>query len=246
MKTSLISLALAALLLSHGPLASGQSWLEQGSSLLKGLGSSGSSSALGQDEIAAGLKEALKVGSGAVVGQLGARDGFNADPAIRIPLPQTLVVMRQALEPLGMGAMFGELETRLNRAAEAATPKAKQLFLDAISDMSLADARKIYDGPDDAATRYFQSKMSSPLSSQWEPVVSQSLDDVGAISAYEEALGEYAKLPFVPDARANLTQYVIEKGLDGLFHYIAEEEAAIRNNPLKRSTELLQKVFGAR
>jgi hypothetical protein len=106
MKTSLISLALAVLLLSHGPHVSAQNWLEQGSSLLKGLGSSGSGNALGQDEIAAGLKEALKLGSGSVVGQLGARYGFNGDPKIRIPLPQTLVVMRQALEPLGMGAMF--------------------------------------------------------------------------------------------------------------------------------------------
>ena len=156
-----------------------------------------------------GLKEALKIGSGSVVGQLGARGGFNGGPTIRIPLPQTLVVMRQAVEPLGMGAMFGELETRINHAAEAATPKARQLFLDAIGEMSLVDARKIYDGLDDAATRYFQSKMISPLSGQWEPIVAQSLDDVGAIGAYEYALGEYAKLSFVPDARANLTQYVI-------------------------------------
>lgn len=248
MKTSLFSLALAALLLSHGPTVSAQSLFEQGSSLLKGLGSGdagGAGASLGRDEIAAGLKEALKVGSDTVVSQLGTRDGFNGDPAVRIPLPQTLVVVRQALEPFGMGDLLVDLETRLNRAAEAATPKAKALFVDAISDMTLADARKIYDGPDDAATRYFQSKMSSPLAREWQPVVQDSLADVGALKVYEQAIGEYAKVPFVPDARANLTEHVIEKGLAGLFHYLAKEEAAIRNNPVKRSTELLQKVFGS-
>ena len=88
--------------------------------------------------------------------------------------------------------------------------------------------------------------MSAPLAKEWEPIVSRSLADVGAVQAFDQAIGEHAKLPFVPDAKANLTSYVIEKGLDGVFHYLAKEEAAIRNNPLKRSTELLQRVFGNR
>ena len=87
--------------------------------------------------------------------------------------------------------------------------------------------------------------MSNPLATQWRPIVDRSLAEVGAIKAYDNALGEYSKLPFMSDTKANLTEYVIEKGLGGVFHYLAIEEASIRNNPLKRSTELLQKVFGA-
>ncbi|MBT6276200.1 MAG: DUF4197 domain-containing protein [Chromatiales bacterium] len=237
---STLALSVALLALPTSSLA--QSWLEKGSSLLKGFGFG--ESELANDEIVAGLKEALKIGTGTVVGQLGAVNGFNADPVVRIPLPDTLTTVRNALAPFGLSGMLDDLETRLNRAAEDATPKAKAVFWDAISVMTLDDARKILDGADDSATRYFQSKMSNPLAREWRPIVDRSLTDVGAIRAYEDAIGEYAKLPFVPDVRANLTEYVIEKGLDGVFHYLAQEEADIRNNPLKRSTELLQKVFG--
>ncbi|MEM7403882.1 MAG: DUF4197 domain-containing protein [Pseudomonadota bacterium] len=243
---------LVALALALSPVAMpavAQNLLQQGSDLLKGLtggGGIGTASALADDDIIAGLKEALKVGTGSVTGQLGAQDGFNGDPAIRIPLPDSLKSVRKALKPFGMDGLLTDLETRLNRAAEDATPRAKQVFWDAIAAMTLDDARRIYDGPDDAATRYFQSKMSNPLASAWRPVVDRSLADVGAVQAYDNALGEYAKLPFVPDAKADLTEYVIEKGLSGVFHYLAKEEAAIRNNPVKRSTELLQRVFGAR
>lgn len=219
-------------------------WLEQGSSFLKSL--TGGSDNLANDEIVAGLKEALKVGTNTVTTQLGSRDGFNRDPAIHIPLPDTLQRVRGALKPFGMAGMLDDLEVRLNRAAEDATPKAKRVFWDAIGAMSWEDARRIYEGPDDSATQYFRGNMSAPLAKEWEPIVSRSLADVGAVQAFEQAIGEYAKLPFVPDVKANLTSYVIEKGLDGVFHYLAKEEAAIRNNPLKRSTELLQRVFGNR
>ena len=120
------------------------------------------------------------------------------------------------------------------------------MFWDAIGAMSWEDARRIYEGPDDSATQYFRGNMSAPLAKEWQPIVSRSLADVGAVQAFDQATGEYAKLPFVPDAKANLSSYVIEKGLDGVFHYLAKEEAAIRNNPLKRSTELMQRVFGNR
>jgi hypothetical protein len=217
-------------------------WLQQqSSSFLKSL--TGSSD-LANDEIVAGLKEALKVGTSTVTTQLGSRNGFNGDPAVHIPLPNTLKRVRSALSPFGLAGMLDDLELRLNRAAEDATPKAKQVFWDAIGAMSWDDARKIYAGPDNAATEYFRDKMSPPLAQEWEPIVSRSLADVGAVKAYDQAIGEYAKLPFVPDAKANLTTYVIEQGLRGVFHYLAKEEAAIRNNPVKRSTELLERVFG--
>jgi len=110
--------------------------------------------------------------------------------------------------------------------------------------MTMDDVRQIYNGPDDAATRYFQEKMSGPLAEEMRPIVNDSLAEVGAVQLYNTALGEYKTLPFVPDVQTDLTGYVVEKGMDGIFHYVAIEEAAIRQNPAARTTELLQKVFG--
>lgn len=110
--------------------------------------------------------------------------------------------------------------------------------------MSLEDAQRILDGPKDSATRYFEGKMTAPLITEMRPIVTSTLSDVGAVQAYDNMMGQYGQLPFVPDVKANLTDYALEKALAGLFHYIAVEEAAIRDNPAKRTTELLQKVFG--
>ncbi|MDP6709060.1 MAG: DUF4197 domain-containing protein [Alphaproteobacteria bacterium] len=214
---------------------------------LKGLGgSSGGTGGLGQSEIAAGLREALKVGTERVVGQVGAEDGFNADPQIHIPLPGALKNVQSVLRGFGMGSLADDLELRMNRAAEAAAPEAKQLFFQAISEMTLDDVQQIYNGPDDAATRYFQGKMSPPLAERMVPIVDRTLADVGAIRTYDEMIAQYKAVPFVPDVKADMTKYVVEKAMDGLFHYVAVEEAAIRRNPAKRTTELLQRVFGAR
>lgn len=108
--------------------------------------------------------------------------------------------------------------------------------------LTLDDVQKIYNGPQDSATRYFQGKMSQPLS---EAVVSDSLAEAGAIQAYDAALGQYRTLPFVPDIKSDLTDSVVEKGMDGIFYYLGLEEAVIRQNPAKRTTEILQKVFGS-
>jgi len=195
-------------------------------------------------EIGEGLREALRVGTERVVGQLGQTDGFNADPDIHIPLPDSLQRVQTALQAVGMSDLADDLELRLNRAAEAATPEAKQLFWDAISEMTLEDAEGILNGPDDAATRYFQDKMTGPLSDAMRPVIDESLADVGAIASYDRMMGEYSSIPFVPDVKADLTDYALEEALDGLFLYIAREEAAIRADPAKRTTEILQRVFG--
>ena len=110
--------------------------------------------------------------------------------------------------------------------------------------MSVEDARKILDGPKDSATRYFEGKMTAPLKTEMRPIVDGTLAQVGAIQAYDNIMGQYGQLPFVPDVKADLTNYALDMALQGLFHYIAVEEAAIRENPVKRTTELLQKVFG--
>jgi hypothetical protein len=222
----------------------GNSWLNRGSEVLKSLSGSHKIDALSIEEINAGLKEALKVGSENVVNQLGAADGFNMDSNIHIPLPASLDRVKTLLGRVGMSSLFEDLELRLNRAAELATPRAKQLFATAISTMTIADVKQIYGGPDDAATQYFKEKMSSDLAAEIKPVIQESLSEVGAIRSYDTMIEQYKSLPFVPDVKADLTEHVVVKGMDGIFYYLAREEAAIRQNPVKRTTQLLQKVFG--
>ncbi len=210
---------------------------------VEGLG--GSSGALSDQEIGDGLVEALRVGTERVVGQVSAADGYNLDPDIHIPLPGALKAVQKVLKSIGMSDLTDDLELRLNRAAEAAAPEAQELFWEAIGEMSFEDVQQIYNGPDDAATRYFQDKMTPPLTERMQPVVDRSLADVGAIRSYDKMMKQYESVPFVPDAKADLSSYVVEQAMDGIFHYVAIEEAAIRNNPTARTTELLQKVFGA-
>ena len=222
------------------------SWWQKGTDILKGSGAGQTQDTLTTGEIGAGLKDALLVGSENVVSQLGSLDGFNLDPAIHIPLPEQFSTVKSVLGRVGMTSLLDDLELKLNRAAEVATPKAKALFGQAISEMTFEDVMNIYNGPEDAATRYFQDKMTPPLAKEMQPVVEQSLAEVGAVQSYDNVMGEYRTIPFVPDVKADLTTYVVERGMDGIFYYMAKEEAAIRQNPAKRTTELLQKVFGAK
>ena len=242
-----LCLALGLLLATlPGPAAAQGSLFDQAKKALEGVTDTApGGGVLSNAEIADGLREALRVGTDRAVGQVGALDGYNTDPEIHIPLPGSLKNVQSVLQGFGMAGLADDLELRLNRAAEAAAPEAKELFLQAISDMSLEDVQGIYNGPGDAATRYFQGKMAPPLAERMAPVVNDSLAEVGAIQSYDEMMGQYKTVPFVPDAKADLTDDVVEKGMDGLFHYVAQEEAAIRNNPAERTTEILQRVFGA-
>lgn len=225
------------------PCSVSAGWLDKGTQFFKSLSGSNTANQLSVDEISAGLKEALKVGSQNVVAQLGTTDGFNKDENIHIPLPQSLDTVKNMLNKIGMAYLFEDLELKLNRAAELATPRAKQLFMDAISQMTLEDVKGVYNGPDDAATRYFEGKMSGQLAQEMKPVIENTLSEVGAVKAYDTMMKKYTSLPFVPDVKANLTGHVVEKGMDGIFYYMAKEEAAIRKDPVKRTTELLKKVF---
>lgn len=196
-------------------------------------------------EIGDAFKEALRIGTENVVSQLGGMDGFNGDPSVHIPLPKELQAVKTVLAKAGMSHLVDDLELKLNRAAEAATPKAKKLFMQAITEMTFDDVKTIYGGPENSATTYFQGKMTPALKKEMEPIVDQTLSQVGAIKAYDNVIDQYKTLPFVPDVKADLTGYVLEKGIDGIFYYIAKEEAEIRKNPAKQTTALLKKVFGA-
>lgn len=213
---------------------------------VKGLFNSGKGSSitnLSDSDIAAGLKDALNVGSDNVVSQLSTPGGFNTDPAVRIPLPDSLQAIQKTMDKFGLGSYMDDLQLKLNEAAELATDKAKPIFVSAIKEMSWDDAKSILNGADDSATEYFRDKTSSELASEMKPIVEQSLDQVGAINSYNQLISKYKALPLVPDVKANLTDHVVDKGADGIFHYMALEEAKIRNNPAARTTDLLKKVF---
>ncbi len=205
-----------------------------------------SDDALSLEDMSKGFKQALTIGSEKVVARLGQVDGFNADPSAHIPLPKNLEKVRKALSKVGLSSYVDDLELKLNRAAEAATPVAKQLFIDSISTMSFDDVKRIYQGPKDSATRFFETKMSPSLSLKMQPIVDRSLSEVGAINSYDQVIKKYQDIPFVPDIKADLSKHVIDKGMAAIFHYIAQEEAAIRNDPLRQTSELLKKVFGAK
>lgn len=206
------------------------------------LGDSGG--ALSADDITRGLKEALSKGSSAVVSQLGQSGGFDADPAIHIPLPKSLRKAQDFARKVGLEKAFDDLETKLNRAAEAATPKAKALFLGAIRSMSVADARGILQGPDNAATEYFRGATGESLKSEMRPLINKALAEVGAVNSFNKLIARYNNIPLAPKVEADLTGHVVDEGSDGIFYYLAREEKAIRTDPLARTSDLLRRVFG--
>lgn len=202
-------------------------------------------SGLASGDVAAALKQALTIGSEKVVSQLGAKNGFWGDDAIKIPLPGGLGKVESALTAIGAGSLTNDLTLRMNRAAESAVPKAKELFVTAISEMSFDDAKNILTGPDDAATSYLRRVMGPRLLAEMQPIINTSMADAGVVTAYDSVVGEYEQLPFVPDVKTNLHSYIGNKALDGVFYYVAAEEKAIRNNPAERTTKLLKSVFSA-
>jgi hypothetical protein len=195
------------------------------------------------DTIAAGLREALTVGSERAVSTLGQPDGF-LNSSYHIPLPDSLVEARNLAARFGLAGLFDDVEVRLNRAAEAAAPKARQLFVAAIGRLTFSDVMNIYRGPDDAATRYLRRSTGSELKAEMRPVIEQSLAEVGALNAFRSLAAQYNRLPLVTPIDTDLTSHVLDHASDALFSQVAREEAAIRQDPAKRTTELLRKVFG--
>ena len=237
-------IAWVAFLFAPGSAAGEGGWWDKGKELFNTVTEKKESGGLSIDEIGAAFKDALRIGSENVVEKLGSVDGFNTDSAVHIPLPKGFDTVKTVLNKVGMSQLTDDLELKLNRAAEAATPKAKALFLQAIREMTFEDVKNIYEGPEDSATKYFQGKMTPSLKEEMQPIVDSSLSEVGAIQAYDKVIEKYKTLPFVPDVKADLTEHVLEKGMEGIFYYIAKEEAAIRKDPAKQTTDLLKKVFG--
>ncbi len=198
---------------------------------------------LSQEEIAGGLRQALQVGTARTIQRVARPDGYFRDQAIHIFLPEELRELQETLKFFGLSALADDVELKLNRAAEQAAGRAKPIFLDAIAAMTLTDVIDIWRGPNDAATRYFERQMTPALRRAFAPVVDGALNSVGALAAYERMMGEYRRLPLVPDVRADLREHALTGATEGLFHYLGKEEAEIRRNPAARSTELLRRVF---
>jgi len=241
MRKALIAISILLSAAWAAPAAS-QSIFKDAGKMMKSLGGGGSGAT--DAEIAGGLKDALRVGTETVTGDLGAKDGFFGDAVAHIPLPGWMKTAQKVMRFTGQSGLLDEIELRMNRAAEGSMDSAKRLFGDAIQQMTFEDAREIVTGPDDSATRYFQSKMSSPLADEMRPIVRQDLEATDAFSYYDKAAAGSAGASFAPNGKDLLIDHAVDGALKGLFHYIAEEEKAIRNNPAKQVTPLLKKVFG--
>lgn len=192
-----------------------------------------------------GLKEALSQGASKAVSSLGASDGFLGNPKVKIPLPGQLDKAASMMRKLGMGAQVNELETAMNRAAEAAVPQARQLLANSIKSMSVQDAKGILTGGDTAVTAYFQRTTSAPLTETFKPIVQQAMAKVKVREAYEQFAGKAAKFGVISQEDSQLDNYVTRKTLDGLYLMIGEEEKAIRQNPMGAAGSLAKKVFSA-
>lgn len=196
-------------------------------------------------KIAAGLKEALEIGAENAVKQAGQVDGFYKNPEIKIPLPDQLLKMDKVLRQLGLGAQVDQFALSLNRAAEKATPAAKDIFWGAIKEMTFNDAITIFKGKDTAATEYFRDKTSEKLKTAFLPAVGHATNDADVTRIYKKITVEVGKIKFLNYEPIDIDEYIVTKTLDGLFHLLGEEERKIRQEPAARVTKLLKEVFGS-
>jgi hypothetical protein len=196
-------------------------------------------------ESADGLKAALTQAASVAVSQLGKSDGFMGNPEVRIPLPGKLQKASKTARKLGLGKQIDSLELAMNRAAEAAVPEARELFVQSIKQMSVKDALGILRGPENGATEYFRQSMSGMLTEKFQPIVSKATADVQLATQYKNVATKASALGLIDSSDASLDTYVTRKALDGLFLVMAKEEAAIRRNPMGQASALLRKVFGS-
>ena len=199
---------------------------------------------LTQDQIAAGLKEALRIGTEHTTALTGKPDGYYRNPSIRIPMPDQLRAFEKGLRVFGFGPQVDEFVLSMNRAAEQAAPQTTEIFIGAIAHMTIADARQILSGPDTAATEYFKAKSSAQLTAAFRPHVERAMNQVGVTRQYKDLMQHFKTITFPKTELVDLDQYVVGKGLEGLFLILGQEEQAIRTNPAARVTDLLKQVFG--
>jgi len=191
-----------------------------------------------------GLKAALEQGSSAAVSKLGVENGFLNNDKVKIHLPHALEEARPILKMLGRDGQLDELEVSMNRAAESAVPMAKPLLIDAVKSMSVTDAKNILTGGDTSVTDFFRQKTSDKLAIKFLPIVKKITDRSNLSEKYNSAMSQAEKLGLTKES-STVESYVTQRALDGLFAMIAEEEKAIRNDPIGTGSEIIGKVFGA-
>lgn len=199
---------------------------------------------LSDDQVNAGLKEALSIATDISADRLHLKDGYLTNPDVKILFPPEAKNIENTLRSIGLGSMVDEVIVSVNRAAEDAAIQAKPIFESAIKELSIKDVKSILSGEKDAATQYFASATSDSLSVKFEPIIGQSLKKVDATKYWEDVTTRYNKVPFVKKVDTDLTGYVTKKAIDGLFIEIAKEELKIRDSIGARKSELLKQVFG--
>ena len=200
---------------------------------------------LSNADASAGLKKALTQGIDLAVGKLGVTDGFLKNPQVKIDLPPKLAKAEGMMRMLGVGDQLDQVVTSMNRAAEAAVPESKALLKQALKQMSLQDAKRILTGSDDAATQYFKQTTYAPLKAKFAPIIGRATAKVKLAETYDALAKKAVAFGVLKPEDATLHSYVTERTLDGLFVVMAEEERAIRKDPLGQASSLLKKVFGA-
>lgn len=202
-------------------------------------------SGLSQKRIAQGLKEALRVGTDKTVKRTGKVNGYFGNKLIKILLPEKYQTVEKGLRLAGYGHKVDEFVLSMNRAAEAAAPEARDIFVDAIAGMTFQDAQKILNGGDNAATKFFKKRTSDSLYNAFRPVVDNSLNKVGTVQKYNDMTDSIRQVPFLKSEMLDVGDYVTDQALNGLFSILAQEEKRIRKNPAARVTDILREVFGS-
>jgi hypothetical protein len=203
---------------------------------------------LTQETVADGLREALQVGTERAASRLSVTDAFAGVAARRIGIPEELDTIASRLRSLGLGPQIDDFELRMNRAAEQAAAQAVPVFAQAVREMTIADAFAILDGPDSAATLYFQDRTTGALTQAFTPVVRGVMEETGVFRVYEDLVDRYTALPFTRAPSVDLVEHIVGRTTGVLFNELAVEERRIREDPVARTTDLLKRVFqeGAR
>lgn len=213
--------------------------------IISGLGKATGNNSLSNDEIIRGLKEALSIGTDSAAKKLHKTDGFFANAVLKILMPDEAKKAESTLRKAGLGSLSDNVILSMNRAAEDATGGISAIFINAVKQMTVTDGLKILKGGDFAATEYLKAATSAKLIEQLKPVIEASLKKVNATNYWKEAFSAYNKLPFTKSqVNTDLTGYVTEKSLSGIFYAIGQEEQKIRKDPAAQVTSLLKKVFG--
>jgi hypothetical protein len=201
---------------------------------------------LSDTKISSGLKQALQVGAEQSVKLTGRPDGYFGNPEIKILMPDNLRTLEKGLRMVGYGPKVDDFVLSMNRAAEAAAPAARKILIDAITAMTIEDARGILSGGDTAATNYFKGKTTPQLAAAFGPVVERSMAKNGVIGQYNQLTAQYQSIPFAKNQDLDISHYVVSKALDGLFYELGQQERKIRKDPAAQTTNLLREVFGRR